>query len=99
MEINKQEVERVTFNVAEEIRKQMLPGGMIFKQLKGVGGSGWRIKKEGIATIQSNNFTPSPEVEMLEKLREVLRVPEGENIVTHARVVRALADALIGLQK
>lgn len=38
-------------------------------------------------------------VKVLEQLREVLRVPEGENIVTHAKVVRALADALIGLQK
>lgn len=43
--------------------------------------------------------TSDPNIEVLEKLREVLRVPEGENIVTHAKVIRALADALIGLQK
>lgn len=51
---------------------------------------------EWIGTITA---TSEPNVEALEKLREVLRVPEGENIVTHAKVIRALADALIGLQK
>ncbi|QGF21214.1 hypothetical protein KMB89_gp15 [Citrobacter phage HCF1] len=49
--------------------------------------------------IGSITASPDPNVEVLEKLREVLRVPEGENIVTHAKVIRALADALIGLQK
>lgn len=37
--------------------------------------------------------------EVLEQLREVLRVPEGENIVSHAKAVRILADGLIALQK
>lgn len=37
--------------------------------------------------------------EVLEQLREVLRVPEGENIVSHAKAVRILADGLISLQK
>lgn len=49
--------------------------------------------------IGSITASPDPNVEVLEKLREVLRVPYGENIVTHAKVIRALADALIGLQK
>lgn len=42
---------------------------------------------------------PNEYVKVLEQLREIMRVPEGENIVTHAKVLRALADALIGLQK
>lgn len=37
--------------------------------------------------------------EVLEQLREILRVPEGENIVSHAKAVRILADGLIALQK
>lgn len=44
--------------------------------------------------------TPRNEyAEVLEQLREILRVPEGENILTHAKVVRVLADGLINLQK
>lgn len=64
-------------------------------------GSGWRIEKDGVF-IASGNFKAAdkdPNVEVLEKLREILRVPEGENILTHAKVVRALADGLINLQK
>lgn len=67
-----------------------------------VGGCGWRIQREGdvtFADIKSNNFQPNAYVDTLNELREILRVPKGENIVTHAKVVRALADALIGLQK
>lgn len=37
--------------------------------------------------------------EVLEQLREILRVPEGENIVSHAKAVRILADGLIALQE
>lgn len=37
--------------------------------------------------------------EVLEQLREILRVPEGENILSHAKAVRILADGLIALQK
>lgn len=64
-------------------------------------GSGWRIEKDGVF-IASGNFNATdkdPNVEVLEKLREILRVPEGENILTHAKVVRTLADGLINLQK
>lgn len=64
-------------------------------------GSGWRIEKDGVF-IASSNFKAAdkdPNVEVLEKLREILRVPEGENILTHAKVVRVLADGLINLQK
>uniref|UniRef100_A0A6M5CB42 GntR-family transcriptional regulator n=1 Tax=Vibrio phage Vc1 TaxID=1480731 RepID=A0A6M5CB42_9CAUD len=67
-----------------------------------VGGYGWRIQREGditFADIKSNNFQPNAYVDTLNELREILRVPKGENIVTHAKVVRALADALISLQK
>ena len=64
-------------------------------------GSGWRLEKDGVF-IASGNFKAAdkdPNVEVLEKLREILRVPEGENILTHAKVVRTLADGLINLQK
>lgn len=63
--------------------------------------SGWRIEKDGVF-IASGNFNAAdkdPNVEVLEKLREILRVPDGENILTHAKVVRVLADGLINLQK
>ena len=92
---------RVRDEVAAAIRNESLPGGMLFESMRG-NGSGWRIL-DGIVSMQSNNFKINeaidPNVEVLEKLREILRVPEGENILTHAKVVRALADALIGLQK
>ena len=64
-------------------------------------GSGWRLEKDGVF-IASGNFMAAdkdPNVEVLEKLREILRVPEGEDILTHAKVVRVLADGLINLQK
>ncbi|QEA09692.1 hypothetical protein [Escherichia phage Henu7] len=64
-------------------------------------GSGWRIEKGGVF-IASSSFKAAdkdPNVEVLEKLREILRVPDGENILTHAKVVRVLADGLINLQK
>lgn len=93
------ERERIRDIVAEQVRNSCLPGGEIFNHVKGVGGSGWQIKKTGDAIIQSINYEPNEYIKVLEQLREVLRVPEGENIVTHAKVVRALADALIGLQK
>lgn len=64
-------------------------------------GSGWRIEKGGVF-IASSSFKAAdkdPNAEVLEKLREILRAPEGENILTHAKVVRVLADGLINLQK
>lgn len=89
------ERERIRDIVAEQVRNSCLPGGEIFNYVKGVGGSGWQIKKTGDAIIQSINYEPNEYVKVLEQLREVLRVPEGENIVTHAKVVRALADAIL----
>lgn len=89
------ERERIRDIVAEQVRNSCLPGGEIFNHVKGVGGSGWQIKKTGDAIIQSINYEPNEYVKVLDQLREVLRVPEGENIVTHAKVVRALADALL----
>ena len=118
------ERERIRDIVAERVRNSCLPGGDIFKSMRGemtVGiqdrivdktvdsvienarenhlstGRGCRIHKAGMA-ICSNDYDPNEYVKVLEQLREVLRVPEGENIVTHAKVVRALADVLIGLQ-
>lgn len=92
------ERERIRDLVAEHVRNSCLPGGDIFNAVRGFGGSGWKIHKAGMS-ICSDNFEPNEYIKVLEQLREVLRVPEGENIVTHAKVVRALADALIGLQK
>lgn len=92
------ERERIRDLVAEHVRNSCLPGGDIFNAVRGFCGSGWKIHKAGMS-ICSDNFEPNEYIKVLEQLREVLRVPEGENIVTHAKVVRALADALIGLQK
>lgn len=89
------ERERIRNLVAEQVRNSCLPGGEIFNHVKGAGGSGWQIKKTGDAIIQSINYEPNEYVKVLGQLREVLRVPEGENIVTHAKVVRALADAIL----
>lgn len=93
------ERERIRDIVAEQVRNSCLPGGEIFNHVKGAGGSGWQIKKTGDAIIQSINYEPNEYVKVLDQLREIMRVPEGESIVTHAKVLRALADALIGLQK
>ncbi|QXV80617.1 hypothetical protein bas10_0082 [Escherichia phage IsaakIselin] len=65
---------------------------------------GWQHSKIGQVTISDGQIyaSASPRneyVEVLEQLREILRVPEGENILTHAKVVRVLADGLINLQK
>lgn len=119
------ERERIRDLVAEQIRKSCLPGGDIFKYMRGeitigiedrvidksvesiIGnasenhlstGNGWKIHKAGMS-ICSNDYEPNEYIKVLEQLREVMRVPEGENIVTHAKVLRALADALICLQK
>lgn len=64
----------------------------------------WTISKIGSMTISDGKIyaSASPRneyAEVLEQLREILRVPEGENILTHAKVVRVLADGLINLQK
>lgn len=64
----------------------------------------WIISKIGSMTTRDGKIyaSASPRnecVEVLEQLREILRVPEGENILTHAKVVRVLADGLINLQK
>lgn len=56
--------------------------------------------RDMVAEQVRNPCLPGGEyIKTLEQLREVLRVPEGEDVVTHAKVVRALADALISLQK
>lgn len=93
------ERERIRDIVAEQVRNSCLPGGDIFNHVKCVGGSGWQIKKTCDAIIQSINYEPNEYVKVLDQLREIMRVPEGESIVTHAKVLRALADALICLQK
>lgn len=102
------ERERIRDIVAEQVRNSCLPGGDIFKSMRGemtVGIQDRVIAKSVDSVIENARFNslinsePNEYVKVLEQLREVLRVPKGENIVTHAKVVRALADALIGLQK
>ncbi|ARK07662.1 hypothetical protein [Citrobacter phage CF1 DK-2017] len=102
------ERERIRDIVAEQVRNSCLPGGDIFKSMRGemtVEIQDRAIAKSVDSVIENARFNaltdsdPNEYVKVLEQLREVLRVPEGENIVTHAKVVRALADALIGLQK
>lgn len=71
-----------------------------FGVFDGVGLQSMKIKKATIDGQIYASASPRNEyVEVLEKLREILRVPEGENILTHAKVVRVLADGLINLQK
>lgn len=65
---------------------------------------GWQYSKIGQVNISDGQIyaSASPRneyAEVLDSLREILRVPEGENILTHAKVVRVLADGLINLQK
>lgn len=102
------ERERIRDIVSEQVRNSCLPGGDIFKSMRGemtVGIQDRVISKSVDSVIENARFNAlinsehNEYVKVLEQLREVLRVPEGENIVTHAKVVRALADALIGLQK
>lgn len=71
-----------------------------FGVFDGVGLQSMKIKKATIDGQIYASASPRNEyVEVLEQLREILRVPEGENILTHAKVVRVLADGLISLQK
>lgn len=71
-----------------------------FGVFDGVGLQSMKIKKATIDGEIYASASPRNEyAEVLEKLREILRVPEGENILTHAKVVRVLADGLINLQK
>lgn len=102
------ERERIRDIVAEQVRSACLPGGYIFKSMRGemTVGIQDRVIDKSVGYIIDNarfnaaiNSESNEYVKVLDQLREVLRVPEGENIVTHARVIRALADALIGLQK
>lgn len=102
------ERERIRDIVAEQVRNSCLPGGDIFKSMRGemtIGIQDRVIAKSVDSVIENARFNAlinsetNEYIKVLEQLREVLRVPEGENIVTHAKVVRALADALIGLQK
>jgi hypothetical protein len=67
----------------------------------GLGLQTMKIKKATISDgqIYASASPRNEYVEVLEQLREILRVPEGENILTHAKVVRVLADGLINLQK
>lgn len=81
--------------------KEAIEYAVSFGVFDGVGLQRMKIKKEAISDgqIYASASPRNEYAEVLEKLREILRVPEGENILTHAKVVRVLADGLIKLQK
>lgn len=89
--------ERVT--IPDE--KEAIEYAVSFGVFDGVGLQRMKIKNEAISDGQIyESASPRNEyAEVLENLREILRVPEGENILAHAKVVRVLADGLINLQK
>ena len=85
-------------NIPDE--KEAIEYAVSFGVFDGVGLQSMKIKKATIDGQIYASASPRNEyAEVLEKLREILRVPEGENILTHAKVVRTLADGLINLQK
>lgn len=81
--------------------KEAIEYAVSFGVFDGVGSQRMKIKKEAISDgqIYASASPRNEYAEVLEQLREILRVPEGENILTHAKVVRVLADGLINLQK
>lgn len=88
------------------IADALLPGGQIHAAFRSGGyvGSLSEFYGEVPAVIAPMKILVAPtedtalsSSEVLEVLRDILRVPEGENIITHARAVRAMADALIGI--
>ena len=80
--------------------KEAIEYAVSFGVFGGVGLQRMKIKKETTSDgqIYASASPRNEYAEVLEKLREILRVPEGENILTHAIVVRVLADGLIKLQ-
>ncbi|QXG07687.1 hypothetical protein [Erwinia phage Snitter] len=46
-------------------------------------------------TIQSVMLTDNENINALLQVRQALRCPDGDNIVEHAKAIRAMADALI----
>lgn len=81
--------------------KEAIEYAVSFGVFDWVGLQRMKIKKEAISDgqIYASASPRNEYAEVLEKLREILRVPDGENILTHAKVVRVLADGLIKLQK
>ena len=81
--------------------KEAIEYAVSFGVFDGLGLQTMKIKKATISDgqIYASASPRNEYAEVLEKLREILRVPEGENILTHAKVVRVLADGLIKLQK
>lgn len=58
-----------------------------------------KILSQHIKEQSTINLIKQEEKHVLMCLREILRVPDGESIITHAKIVRSLADALIATQK
>ena len=78
--------------------KEAIEYAVSFGVFGGVGLQRMKIKKETTSDgqIYASASPRNEYAEVLEKLREILRVPEGENILTHAKVVRVLAKTQMG---
>lgn len=80
------------------IADAMLPGGQIHAALRAGGPFiNDAFIRPGHITVAPTEHTAKTDREVLEVLRDTLRVPEGEDIITHAKAVRVMADALKGI--
>lgn len=80
------------------IADALLPGGQIHAAFRAVGTFiNDALIRTGHITVAPTEHTAKTDREVLEVLRDILRVPEGENIIAHAKAVRVMADALNGI--
>lgn len=80
------------------IADALLPGGQIHAAFRAVGTFiNDAFIRTGHIKVAPTEHTAKTDREVLEVLRDILRVPEGENIITHAKAVRVMADALNGI--
>lgn len=80
------------------IADSLLPGGKIHAAFRAGGPFiNDAFIRTGHITVAPTEHTAKTDREVLEVLRDILRVPEGENIITHAKAVRVMADALNGI--
>lgn len=80
------------------IADALLPGGQIHAAFRAGGPFiNDAFIRPGHITVAPTEHTAKTDREVLEVLRDILRVPDGENIITHAKAVRVMADALNGI--
>ena len=104
--------ERVNIPDAQEAMESAVRAAKYAMKIGVKRGEGWRIQKSGVA-ITSNNFVPADlkynhkgktvsvkeACELLDELKEILRCSDWSELKAQAKVSRALADALVKLQK